>query len=105
MKITKLEQILKDLEKEEIGSTSKLYLVYHLTSFDNYNELKEEARQKIVDYCYRYWIHLDSLEHTEYDYIEAIANSIQYIGYDIFGNIEKLSYNDFVNIIEEKEVL
>ena len=98
------KNILKEFKKENI-SLIKLETLEHLQGFDNFNELQEEQQNKILDFVYSYWIESDLQEHTLFDYIEVLASS-NFYGYgDIFANIEKLSYKDFVNIIEEKEIL
>lgn len=104
LEIKKYKNILKEFKKENI-SLIKLETLEHLQGFDNFNELKEEQQNKILDFVYSYWIESDLQEHTLFDYIEVLANS-NFYGYgDIFGNIEKLSYKDFVNIVEEREIL
>ena len=102
--IIKYKNILKEFKKDNI-SLIKLETLEHLQGFDNFNELQEEKQNKILDFVYSYWLESDLQEHTLFDYIELLANS-NFYGYgDIFGNIEKLSYKDFINIVEEKEIL
>lgn len=101
MKIKEYEKIIKEIEEKEIGATTKLYFVYIMQDFDNYKELNNIQKEKLLDFVYTYWIHEELTEHTMYDYLELIFNSTNY-GYDeIIRNIDNLSYEQFENIINK----
>ena len=105
MKINEFEKIIKDGERNCIGFVTKLEIVSYMMEYDSYKELSEESKEKLLDYSYSYWMDEELVEHTLYDFIEAIFNSNQYIGFDIVNSIDKLNYKNFVDLIEEKSLL
>lgn len=98
------KNILKNFEKNNI-SLIKLEILEHLQGFDRFNDLSEDAQNKTLDFLYSYWLESDLEEHTLFDYVEVFCNSCHYDFGDILGNIEHLSYKEFVDIIEEKQML
>ncbi len=99
--IEEYEKIINDIEEKEIGASTKLYFIYIMKDFDNYKELNNTQKEKLLDFVYTYWIHAELTEHTIYDYLEMIFNSTYY-GYDeIIKNINNITYEQFENIIEK----
>lgn len=99
MNIEEYEKIINDIEEKEIGASTKLYFVYLMKDFDNYKELNNKQKEKLLDFIYSYWIDAELTEHTMYDYLELIFNSTNY-GYDeIINNIDNISYQQFESII------
>lgn len=98
------KDILKDFGKNNIYLT-KLEILDHLQGFDKFNDLSEDIQSKTLDFLYSYWLEADLQEHTLFDYVEVFCNSCSYDFGDILGNIEHLSYKEFVDIIEERQML
>lgn len=105
MNIKEYEKIIKEIEEKDIGAITKLEIVSHMMGFDIYENLKDINKEKLLDFLYSYWMESDLIEHTLYDYTEAIFNSSFYGFPEIVENIENLSYKDFVNIIEKNNIL
>lgn len=102
--IVKYKNILKEFEKNNIFLT-KLEILDHLQGFDSFNDLNEEVQEKTLDFLYSYWLEADLKEHTLFDYVEAFCNSNFYGFGDILGEMEHLTYKEFIDIIEERSIL
>lgn len=101
MNIEQYEKIINEIEEKEIGATTKLYFVYLMKDFDNYKDLNNKQKEKLLNFVYSYWIDAELTEHTMYDYLEMIFNSTCY-GYDgIVENIDNITYEQFENILNE----
>lgn len=102
MNIKEYEKIINEIEEKDVGASTKLYFVYIMKDFDQYKELNNEQKEKILDFVYTYWINEDLTENTVYSYLEAIFNSTYYGFNEIVKNIDNLTYQQFENIINEK---
>lgn len=105
MNVKELLKIIEEGQKKDFGFVTKIEIVDHLREFDDFKALNEVNQNKLLNFLYSYWLELDSIEHTCYDYVESVMYSIQYIGFDIVAHIEELDYKKFVDLIEEKALL
>lgn len=98
MDIKELERLEKELKDNNdlIGFTTKLFIIDNAQSFDNYNELSQEQKAKIIDFIYSYWIYNDFIENTLFDIICLIFDNIE-----IINKIDKMNYKDFEKIIDD----
>ncbi len=102
MNIKEYEKIINEIEEKDVGASTKLYFVYIMKDFDQYKELTDNQKEKILDFLYTYWINEELTENTVYSYLEAIFNSAYYGFDEIIKNIDNLTYEQFENIINEK---
>ncbi len=101
MNINEYEKIINKIEQKEIGASTKLYFVYIMKDFEKYQGLNNKQKEKILNFVYTYWINEELTEHTIYDYLELIFNSVNYGFPEIVNNIDNIAYQQFENIINE----
>lgn len=104
MNIKEYEKIIKELEEKDIGAITKLEIVSYLLEYDEYTKLKEEQKEKLLDFLYSYWINNDLMENNLYDMVEMIVNAPSYGFSNILQMLDDLDYKTFENIVNEKEV-
>ena len=102
MNIKEYEKLVKELEEKEIGAITKLEIVSYLLEFEEYTNLKEPQKEKMLDFLYSYWVNNDLVEYNLYDMVEMTINAQIYEFPNILQMIDDLDYKTFENIVNEK---
>ena len=100
MKIKEYIKIINNIE-EKNGNITKLYFVWQAKDFDLWQEMDEKQQEKLIDYCYSYWLDEELLENNIYNVMDVIFNNYCYNSDKIVKNIDTLTYKEFCNIINE----
>lgn len=102
MNIKEYEKLVKELKEKETGAITKFEIVSYLLEYDEYTKLKEEQKEKFLDFLYSYWINNDLVENNLYDMVEMIVNAPSYGFPNILQMLDDLDYKTFENIVNEK---
>ena len=102
MNIKEYEKIIKELEEKDVGAITKLEIVSYLLEYEEYTNLKETQKEKMLDFLYSYWINNDLIENNLYDMVEMIVNAQNYGFPNILQMLDDLDYKNFENIVNEK---
>lgn len=92
-----LEKIVEDNERYIAGFATKIFIISEMKSYEIYEYLKDEVKEKLYYYIYSYWIENDFVENHLSDIIWLVfsANS------NIIKNINKINYQEFKKIMDK----